>query len=365
MVNALARVIVPILMITRYQTSNLLQIFPSESKGIIIENISTKSSYHFDDVIVLSLLEYAMDPMAPNDLIDFVLKYDNGLDRKECQEYVLSLIKFGILVEENQQKSNSDEWSRFNWHSPWMYYHAIRDYAFLDYSDPNAMELDKQRMSEYMAVAPKPPLYKDMGEITIAFEKDFHAFDDYSFVEIFLGARSVEKKTEIKDIGDIFYFSFGETGKLNIPVQGELLLKVNPSGGARHPAEAYLVLFENDIASIYHYSVRHNGLEKVVSIPKSEFYSIFYEIETGVSFVPKGVVILSLMVERSMWRYRDPRAYRVIMNDMGHIIETFRLLSRAKGLETYVGHGFDDSRAEKIIGLDSAKEPIFRFIAFG
>lgn len=66
-----------------------------------------------------------------------------------------------------------------------------------------------------------------------------------------------------------------------------------------------------------------------------------------------------------MWRYREPRSYRVVLNDLGHLSETVRLVATALGTEVYFGHGFIDSALEDLIGVNGAEEPALRFVALG
>jgi hypothetical protein len=66
-----------------------------------------------------------------------------------------------------------------------------------------------------------------------------------------------------------------------------------------------------------------------------------------------------------MWRYRESRTYRALVNDIGHVIQTLNLVTKANGWKSYVGHGFHDREFEEFVGIDGFEEPVFRFAAVG
>jgi len=134
-----------------------------------------------------------------------------------------------------------------------------------------------------------------------------------------------------------------------------MLLKSVPSGGARHPTETYVFSIDTELGpGLFHYSVREHGLQRMADLPdEDEMHRLIYELENGPMFPPKAVVVFSSKAERSMWRYREePRSYRVLCHDVGHVLENMKFAAKATGVRIYFGHGIDDARIGPLLELD-------------
>ncbi len=66
-----------------------------------------------------------------------------------------------------------------------------------------------------------------------------------------------------------------------------------------------------------------------------------------------------------MWRYREPRSFRVILFDIGHILETLSIVADKLGFELLISQAFDDQKAQKLLKLNPGKEPIFYSVLIG
>ena len=60
--------------------------------------------------------------------------------------------------------------------------------------------------------------------------------------------------------------------------------------------------------------------------------------------------------ERTMWRYRFSRAYRVLLMDAGHLGQTFQLVATGLGLNSFVTAAILDESVEKALGIDRISE---------
>jgi nitroreductase len=77
------------------------------------------------------------------------------------------------------------------------------------------------------------------------------------------------------------------------------------------------------------------------------------EIVSGPRFAPKAILLLTAKLERPMWRYRDdPRSFRVVLHDAGHVLEQVKLVARALGLVAYVASGLAERELGRWLGLD-------------
>jgi hypothetical protein len=104
--------------------------------------------------------------------------------------------------------------------------------------------------------------------------------------------------------------------------RGPVLHRTSPSGGARHPTELGVALGTGwgDLAGHWWYDAVEHRLV-VAQLP--------HDVEPG---SPTAVVVSVVShVQRAMWRYRDVRAFRPVLYDAGHVIETLIQLVEITG----------------------------------
>ena len=138
-----------------------------------------------------------------------------------------------------------------------------------------------------------------------------------SFIE---SKEKISKKDNVK-LGNIITFLFGKS-KENPNKKNGTFRKISPSGGARHPSEHYLIVFNDPELSsgVYHYNW---GLNELHLINKN-----LPENETNESCR----VVITSMHERNRYRYREPRTFRTLFIDVGHVIGNVEIISKYLGL---------------------------------
>ena len=145
-----------------------------------------------------------------------------------------------------------------------------------------------------------------------------------------------------------------------VPTQhGRLPLKTSPSGGARHPIEAYVCVrnVTGVQPGLYHYAADVHRLERIRRgdmtarlrswMPHSEYFA-------RAAFV----VVLTAVLERQVWRYPYARAYRAALAEAGHVCQTFCLAATWRGLAPFCLMGLDDPLIERDLGIDGVKETV-------
>lgn len=360
---------------TRYKLNPFLILYP-EAEGLIVVDPRSLSRLRIKDPDLLQFLaEFDDDVTSTTTIRDRLMAFlDIGASKSE--DLVAEFVEKGVLVESEsvaETEEAAQRWSEYGWNAALSYYLLTREYPFIDYSGGEGFDIDDERMEQYAAEEDIPPIYKTYEDATsislppaeeIATTATIGDVLNTPHLEPSLSGDTIDRDV----LSWLLYYSFGETGSMSFPNQGRFLQKTSPSGGARHPTEAYLAVFDVDDvpAGIYHYSVRDHALERLRSGDiEDELRDVIYELETEPAFEPAFVVMLTSVVERSMWRYREPRTYRVLLQDIGHVIETFKLACTARELYTYFGHGFHDERLESLLGLDGLEEPVFKFGAVG
>lgn len=138
-----------------------------------------------------------------------------------------------------------------------------------------------------------------------------------------------------------------------------LALKTSPSGGARHPVEAYVVAraVEGVRAGIYHYEPSRHALERIGRAPSMARIRS-YMPSSGHFALASAIVFFTAVLERQLWRYPYSRAYRAALIEAGHVCQTFCLAGTALGLAPFSVMGLADAVIEQDLGVDGITEPV-------
>lgn len=142
---------------------------------------------------------------------------------------------------------------------------------------------------------------------------------------------STQETLTAGEIGDCLFAGLGITGFVHAPL-GMLPLSMTPSGGARNPYEAYVIVRSaRDVRpGVYHYSAQEHSLALLSHAPPNEVASLFASQE-WIETAPV-IIVLVAVFERTMWKYPDPNAYRVAMIEAGHIGQNIMLAATSMGL---------------------------------
>jgi SagB-type dehydrogenase family enzyme len=248
-------------------------------------------------------------------------------------------------------------WDEFGWGEARAYHKGTRDYPFLEYAEPGAFVADTQRMHEYRDHAPTPPVYQRLGgEDAIALPR---LGIDESPDEC-LERLTNDQRRSVEGVGLLFDVCFGERDRIRVADGSTCLLKSIPSGGARHPTEVFLGAFslEGIPPGIYHYDVGAHALEQVrAGDHRDAFARATLDLFSKHDTAPAAALVFTSLVERAMWRYRDPRSFRAILVDVGHAVMAYRRVARMLGFRTYAYQKMRDSEVASLVGVDRIAQP--------
>ena len=136
-------------------------------------------------------------------------------------------------------------------------------------------------------------------------------------------------------------------------------LKTSPSGGARHPVEAYVVA--RDVRGldpgIYHYAGDRHALERLRRGASAKQIRA-YVPHSGYFAGASALVLFTAVFERQLWRYPYSRAYRAALVEVGHVCQTFCLAATSLGLASFSVMGLADSVIERDLGIDGIGESV-------
>jgi SagB-type dehydrogenase family enzyme len=78
-----------------------------------------------------------------------------------------------------------------------------------------------------------------------------------------------------------------------------------------------------------------------------------------------ALFIMTGVFARSMWKYRHPRAYRVVLLDAGHLGQTFCLTATRLGLAPFSTAALKDTLIERDLAIDGISESVLYVTGVG
>jgi SagB-type dehydrogenase family enzyme len=139
----------------------------------------------------------------------------------------------------------------------------------------------------------------------------------------------------------------------------DLALKTSPSGGARHPIEAYVVVrrVRGLAAGTYHYDAGRHVLARLSKVPPLARVKAYLPSSGHFAHAPV-LVLLTAVLERQLWRYPYSRAYRAALIEAGHVCQTFCLAATSLRLAPFSVMGLADSVIEEDLGINGITETV-------
>jgi SagB-type dehydrogenase family enzyme len=162
-------------------------------------------------------------------------------------------------------------------------------------------------------------------------------------------------------LGAVLDYTFGVQRRGHVRDQGPVIVRTSPSGGSRHPIEAYVLAWNVDglKAGAYHYDSDTRELVDLDRPVASRDIAPMLAHQTYFAAAGAAVVMCPVFA-RTMWRYEHSRAYRTVLIDAGHLGQTFCLAATALGLAPFTTMAFSEEALEKLLGLDGMSEcPIY------
>jgi SagB-type dehydrogenase family enzyme len=169
--------------------------------------------------------------------------------------------------------------------------------------------------------------------------------------------RFARGKLSFADLSTLMGLTFGVREWAEVPPLGRFAVKTSPSGGALHPIEAYLVVrdAEGVAPGIYHYDADKHRLDLVRRGMTRNRMSDYVIGQRWLSDACVYVVMAGVFT-RTQWKYRYPRAYRVVLAETGHLCQTFCLTATWLGLAPFCTMALADSMIDRDLGIDGVTE---------
>jgi SagB-type dehydrogenase family enzyme len=243
--------------------------------------------------------------------------------------------------------------------------------AFLHYSTRNREFLRQSTVFRQLAerarqASPPPPLKSYVGVPRqplprVRERSGFHAV---------LRARRTwrrfgRKAVPLTDLSAVLHATFAVQRWVDLGALGRVMLRSSPSGGARHPIEAYVLArrVSGLTGGTFYYAPDEHALVPLGGrVASSEIVRML----AGQTWFGEAaaVVVLTAVLARKAWIYRNARAYRSLLLEAGHFCQTFCLAATARNLAPFCTGAFSESLIERTLGLDDG-EPVLYVAGLG
>jgi SagB-type dehydrogenase family enzyme len=281
---------------------------------------------------------------------------------RSVRNTLTQLIGHTLLIENDSAQAKREEslapWN--GWGTEARFFHFATKHAFR-FGVPLPDETRLTRAS--LRKGPQPELIKAYRSADkVALPSPVPSLNS-EFPKVLLGRRTIREfgraPLSLKHLSALLWLTWGVTGRLPWPGLGKLLLKTSPSGGARHPIEAYCwALRVADLPrGIYHYRGDGHFLERLHNGARS---SRVVELCARQEWVEDcaAFFVMAGVLPRVMWRYSFSRAYRTLLLEAGHFCQTFCLVATWMGLAPFCTAALVDCEIEAELGLDGASESV-------
>jgi SagB-type dehydrogenase family enzyme len=295
---------------------------------------------------VLQVLDALGNWMSRRELDERLAAAGCRLDQRQLDP----LVRAGLV----ERPPGSPDWPWARWMPEAAFYHfGTRARNFL----PDPREQDAQLRSRARQTPPPVPTKSVTGP-----RVDLPAPVSLgSFSQCLMSRRTwrnfSDTPVSIDHLATLLQLTWGVQRRGLVEGQGPVVLKTSPSGGARHPIEAYVVAsrVQGLRAGAYHYDANTHqlvDLRRKVSPALIERLVAQQDYYRGAA----ALIVMTAVVGRSMWRYPRSRAYRSILLDAGHLGQTFCLTATALQLAPFSTMAFREAEVERFLRIDGISE---------
>lgn len=275
-------------------------------------------------------------------------------------EAVRQLVDLGFLQQRRSTPGTRrpvpwDEWGDL----AWAFHERVRDVPFF-VKNSDAM----RQWQHSLANADMPPptslaLQKRRGEALLL--PRVWAPLDLTFQRVLEGRRTCRSFTGDEIDVDIFstllHYTFGPLRFVDARELGQLQLRASVAAGARHEVSACIaVMGVNDVPSgLYIYDEIRHG---IIPLDATLDLSTLDEWTCHQGFCDKAAFAVFTVADGAVmaWKYRNPRAYRHMMNNVGAFVQVFSMTAFALGLGAAATGAMADSEFDKLLSLERHRE---------
>lgn len=221
--------------------------------------------------------------------------------------------------------------------------------------------------------APPPEFYQHPKASTS--EELPLALEHNSFTETLLRRRTCRHfkagaALSLDNVSRLLRLSLGAWGSRNLASNASLLLKTSPSGGSLHPIEGFPIILRCDgkRSGIYHYQAGRHALVPLKAGVEEDLRNLAVFLAQGQDYVGSCALLVVLVArfDRNFWKYRErENSYAVVLQDAGHLSQTFQLMATDMGLGTFYTAAINSEAIVDLLELRYPAEAPLGILGFG
>ncbi|RKN43953.1 SagB/ThcOx family dehydrogenase [Streptomyces hoynatensis] len=287
------------------------------------------------------------------------------------REAVRTLAEAGFLVREKEPAGEAeppwDDWGV----TAWSLHNRTRDTPFVGARGDDPERLRRTR--EAITSRPRPSSVRRAATDRILLLPRVRTPLSTPYREV-LEARRTHRDFEEREIGldlfsDMLHYCFAPLRFADAGEMGVLQLRAPASGGARHETEAFVfpLAVRGVRPGLYHYdNIRHGLVPLAAPGPDSPgdaadpetLRARLERLTHGQGFFRHAAfgVLTAAVARRMSWKYRHPRTYKLLLQNVGHVAQVFSMTATALGLGAAITGAIRDSEADALLGLDQPGE---------
>ncbi|WP_157000434.1 SagB/ThcOx family dehydrogenase [Leucobacter komagatae] len=318
----------------------------SDARGWVIADLGTRKSYRIDARQAAIAVAF-MSPCTRAEVKSFL---QDLVGVRELDERIDALIAEHLVQDASASAiafSTYRKWNELGWSEAHDYLVATSNFPFVDYSK-GGQEVDKSRMRGFALESPDETRSLARKGAKVATLPTVRS----ALEELSLTSEGGALKEKLLRTAAVAVLPL-EWRRSRTPGRSHMR-RTSPSGGSRHPTELYLLALDvPDLArGIYHFSIESGDIGFVAEAPSDEILSRNMIGAFRLAAPPRAVFILTTHFQRNMYRYREPRTFRTLYLDAGHLGGLIESVCEAQGLMAHGHHGFQDSFVADLVKSD-------------
>jgi SagB-type dehydrogenase family enzyme len=269
------------------------------------------------------------------------------------------------------------QWCAEGWEHAADYLRATYDFPFVDYSQDAGHRIDRARMAAYVEKRPDvertkryPNAGPTAGEPTVC-ESTVTALGRlHRPLGEVLGRAEAKSAVPTADtLKTVMTVAFGRLrGRtLRQPGRAPAIRRTSPSGGSRHPTEGYLLTggIQDLPDGLHHFSTTEYTLTRIGRPTIGQLREALHRPGAPPPDRPFAVVIATSVFERNMYRYREPRTFRSVHLDVGHVVSTVELAAAHESVSAERLYRVDYGAIDAMVGIDPYVEATVCVVMIG
>lgn len=361
-------------MTTTYALSPLFKITRLDQEGrVVLHAGSGDERGHFavDGAGAQPLIAWllAVSPTGETALVDGVASAA-GMDLEAGRAFVRSMIEAKVLVPEGSHvdaQQRIAEWGRFGWRDAADFHLATYGLRFIpdEVDGVSYEEYFSQMVDDVESAGEQPPAAAPRAGSLVGEAFAGPVTRRSSLDDVLAVAEPINRFDGARVRGDEFMPALRQAFGVQRTVGGMLgehHLRSYPSGGARHPFEAYVVSkgLDDLPVGVYYFDPLTGGLVDTSDHGDAEQIDGACFGKGGI-LTAGAVVVLTCRWLRHSWKYRYDRSYRMLMLEVGHIVQAINMAMIEHGLNVYHCPSINDQALRQILAIDDdcAEGPVY------